>query len=118
MPRPALLTTFSIALLWALSQLAVAQQPASGAYQKEGRNKGFPDGGVDPAAFAAALGLGAGLVSQVNVPQTLVGSTADYHFRSGFDGGLRFNYGSYRDFVRPDLNGKLRSYTVFFGRAW
>ncbi len=77
-----------------------------------------PDGGVDPAAFAAALGLSAGLVSQVNVPQTIVGSTADYHFRSGFDGGLRFNYGSYRDYIRPDLNGKLRSYTVFFGRTW
>jgi len=42
MPRPALLTTFSIALLWTLSQLAVAQQPvASGAYQKEGTNKEF-----------------------------------------------------------------------------
>jgi hypothetical protein len=77
-----------------------------------------PDGGVAPADFAAALRLSAGLVSRVDVPQTLVGSTVDYHFRSGFDGGLRFNYGSYTDFVRPDLNGKLRSYTVFFGRAW
>jgi len=38
--------------------------------------------------------------------------------RSGFDGGLRFNYGSYCDRGRPDLTGKLRAYTVFFGRAW
>jgi hypothetical protein len=41
MPRPALLVSLSIALLWTLSQFAVAQQPASGAYQKEGRNKAF-----------------------------------------------------------------------------
>jgi hypothetical protein len=37
---------------------------------------------------------------------------------SGFDGGLRFNYGSYTDAVGPDLTGKLRSYTAFFGRTW
>ncbi len=71
-----------------------------------------------PAHFAGALALGAGLVSQVNVPQTLVGATGDYHFKSGFDGGLRFNYGSYTDFIRPNLNGKLRSYTIFMGRIW
>jgi hypothetical protein len=71
-----------------------------------------------PAHFAQALAIGSGLVSQVNVPQTLIGSTADYHFHSGFDTGLRFNYGSYTDFVRPDLNGKLQSYTAFLGRVW
>ncbi len=43
------------------------------------------------AAFAGALATGAGPVSQVNVPQTLVGATGNYHLRSGFDGGLRFN---------------------------
>lgn len=69
-------------------------------------------------AFANALTLSSGLVSQVNVPQTIVGATGDYHFHSGFDGGLRFNYGSYTDSIRPDLNGKLRSYSVFFGRTW
>ncbi|HEX7424622.1 MAG TPA: hypothetical protein VF311_12170 [Terriglobales bacterium] len=71
-----------------------------------------------PAQFANALAIGAGPVSQVNVPQTLIGATGDYHFRSGFDGGLRFNYGSYTDNIRPDLTGKLRSYSVFFGRVW
>ena len=76
----------------------------------------FP--GADPALFAQALALAAGRISQVDVPQTLVGSTVDYHFRSGFDSGLRFNYGSYTDYIRPDLTGKLRAYTVFFGRAW
>ena len=76
----------------------------------------FP--GADPQAFSDALKLGAGLVSRVEVPQTLVGSTVDYHSRSGFDGGLRFNYGSYTDYIRPDLNGKLRAYSVFMGRTW
>jgi hypothetical protein len=80
---------------------------------------------VDPALFAAALATGAGPVSQVNVPQTLIGATGDYHLRAGFDGGLRFNYGSYTDNTiwattgtRPDVSGKLRSYSVFFGRVW
>ncbi len=80
---------------------------------------------VDPVLFANALATGAGPVSQVNVPQTLVGATGNYHFRAGFDGGLRFNYGSYTDNtiwntpgIRPDVSGKLRSYSVFFGRVW
>jgi hypothetical protein len=76
----------------------------------------FP--GADPTQFAQALALAAGPVSQVNVPQTLIGATGDYHLRAGFDGGLRFNYGSYTDNIRPDLTGKLRSYSVFFGRVW
>jgi hypothetical protein len=71
-----------------------------------------------PAHFATALAIGSGPVSQMDVPQTLIGASGDYHFRSGFDGGLRFNYGSYTDFIRPDLNGKVRSYTAFFGRIW
>jgi hypothetical protein len=78
-----------------------------------------------PAHFANALTIGAGPVSQVNVPQTLIGVTGDYHLRAGFDGGLRFNYGSYTDNtgwarqgIRPDVTGKLRSYSIFFGRVW
>jgi hypothetical protein len=78
-----------------------------------------------PQHFAEALATGAGPVSQVNVPQTLIGATGNYHLRSGFDGGLRFNYGSYTDNTiwntpafRPDVNGKLQSYSVFFGRVW
>lgn len=78
-----------------------------------------------PQHFAEALATGAGPVSQVNVPQTLVVATGNYHLRSGFDGGLRFNYGSYTDStdwarqgIRPDVTGKLRSYSVFFGRVW
>ena len=86
---------------------------------------GYPTQAAFAAAFATALGIGAGPVSQVNVPQTLIGATGDYHLRGGFDGGLRFNYGSYTDDtlwastgIRPNVSGKLRSYSVFFGRVW
>lgn len=62
--------------------------------------------------------IGSGIVSKMDVPPTLIGATGDYHLRSGFDGGLRFNYGGYTDNIRQNLSGKLRSYTVFFGRVW
>jgi hypothetical protein len=84
-----------------------------------------------PQHLAEALGLSSTLVSQAYIPQSIVGSTLDYHSHNGFDGGLRFNYGSYADrigrltytvqgtpFTRPDRSGQLRSYTVFFGRIW
>jgi hypothetical protein len=79
---------------------------------------GYTSEAAFAAAFSSALGIGAGPVSQMNVPQTLIGATGDYHLRSGFDGGLRFNYGSYTDNIRPDLTGKLQSYSVFFERVW
>jgi len=86
---------------------------------------GYTSEAAFAAAFAGALGTGAGPVSQVNVPQTLIGATGNYHLRAGFDGGLHFNYGSYTDNTiwntaayRPNVNGKLQSYSVFFGRVW
>ena len=85
----------------------------------------FQPGTTTADLFASALGIGAGPVSQVNVPQTLIAATGNYHLRAGFDGGLRFNYGSYRDNtiwnasgIRPNVNGKLQSYAVFFGKVW
>jgi len=79
---------------------------------------GYPTDLAFAQAFAGALGLGAGQVSEVDVPQTIIGATGDYHSSSGFDGGLRFSYGSYTDYLQPSLNGKLQSYSVFFGRTW
>jgi hypothetical protein len=70
------------------------------------------------AAFSQALGLASGPISLMDVPQSILGSTLNYHAQKGFDGGLRFNYGSYADRIRPDLSGVLRSYTAFFGRVW
>jgi hypothetical protein len=82
---------------------------------------------ADPTAFANALALASTLVSEAFIPQTIVGSSLNYDFRSGFDSGLRFNYGSYGDeigrltfngFKRPDLSGRLRSYSIFAGKVW
>lgn len=78
---------------------------------------GYTSNAALATAFSQALALGSGPVSPMDVPQTLVGSRVDYH-RSGFDGGLRFNYGSYTDRIHSDLTGKLRSYTAFFGKVW
>jgi len=98
---------------------------------------GYASEAAFATAFSQSLGLSSVLVSQVYVPQSIVGSTLDYHTHSGFDGGFRFNYGSYGDLIgrltmiapttpvsaggpvnRPDRSGLLRSYTVFFGRVW
>jgi hypothetical protein len=70
------------------------------------------------ASFAGALALAAGPISEVKVPQAIVASSANYHFQSGFDTGLKFNYGSYVDRIRPDQTGRLRSYVAFVGRTW
>jgi len=98
---------------------------------------GYASNAAFATAFSQSLGLSSGLVSQAFVPQSIVGSRLDYHTQSGFDGGFRFNYGSYGDLIgrltmiapttpvsaggpvnRPDRSGQLRSYTVFFGRIW
>ena len=69
-------------------------------------------------AFSQSLAIGAGPVSLVDVPQSIVGSTFNYHFKSGLDGGLHYNYGSYADRMHPELSGLLRSYSIFMGRVW
>lgn len=79
---------------------------------------GYPTEAAYAAAFSQALGLASGPVSLMDVPQSIVGSTLDYHLQKGFDAGMRYNYGSYADRIRPDLSGQLRSYTVFMGRIW
>ncbi len=79
---------------------------------------GYPSQAAYAAAFSQALGLAAGPVSLVDVPQSIVGSALTYHFPKSFDAGLRFNYGSYADRMHPDLSGQLRSYTAFMGRIW
>jgi hypothetical protein len=66
---------------------------------------------ADSVAFASQF-------STVNVPQALASSTLDYRWKGGFDSGLRFQYGSYKDEVHPELNGHLNTYAVFFGKTW
>jgi len=75
-----------------------------------------PDG-----LFPAALGnlqLGSTQVSQVIVPQWIGQSKIEYQFPHKFRGGLIFYYGSYRDYWNPGLNGVLRTFNVYVGRAW
>ncbi len=88
---------------------------------------GYSSEAAFATSFSQALGLGSGLVSEAFVPQSILGSSLNYHFHYGFDSGLRFNYGSYADrigaltyngFTRPNLSGQLRSYSVFMGRVW
>ena len=78
----------------------------------------YPSLAAYTSAFSGALGIASGPVSLMEVPQSIVGSTFNYHFRSGFDSGLHYNYGRYADRVHPDLSGQLRSYTAFLGRVW
>jgi len=74
-----------------------------------------------PAMFQQALGaldLGATQGSQVNVPQFLGQGKLFYLLPHGFDTGFLLYYGSYRDYTNPNLNGILRSYSIYFGRSW
>jgi hypothetical protein len=79
-------------------------------------------GMFDPSGlFPAALGnvqFAATQVSQVTVPQWIGQSKVYYILPRNFEGGLLFNYGSYSDALRPNLNGVLRTFTVYAGRSW
>ncbi len=75
----------------------------------------------DPGLFAqglGAVGLGATQVSEVNVPQFIGQGKVYYNLPHGFDACLLGYYGSYTDFMYPNLNGILRALTVYFGRSW
>jgi len=89
-------------------------------------NAGIISGSVpgvtfDPVGFQQALGnlqLGSTQVSEVIVPQWIGESKAFYLFPRKFEGGLIFDYGSYRDYWNPNLNGVLRTFNVYVGRSW
>lgn len=75
----------------------------------------------DPVLFQQALGnlqLSATQVSQVVVPQWIGQSKAYYLFPRKLEGGLIFDYGSYRDYWNPNLNGVLRTFNLYVGRTW
>jgi hypothetical protein len=85
-------------------------------------NQSLIEAGVfDPGGFAAALNnlqFSSTQISEVMVPQWIGQSKAYYLFPHGFNGGLIFYYGSYRDFWNPNLNGVLRTFTIYIGRSW
>jgi hypothetical protein len=75
------------------------------------------DAGPVPLPCADSV-IFASQFSTVSVPQALASSTLDYRWRGGYDSGLRFQYGSYKDQVHPELNGHLNTYGLFFGKTW
>ena len=78
-------------------------------------------GAFDPALFQSALGnlaLSSTQISAVKVPQWIGQSKAYYLFPHKIEGGLLFDYGSYRDAWNPNLNGDLRTFDVYLGRSW
>jgi predicted CXXCH cytochrome family protein len=77
----------------------------------------FDPGGLFPGALGN-LEFAATQISQVIVPQWIGESKGYYHFPYKFEGGLIFYYGSYRDYWNPNLNGVLRTYSVYVGRSW
>lgn len=75
----------------------------------------------DPLEFQLAmtsLQLGATQVSQVIVPEWNGQTKAYYLLPRGFNTGLIFYYGSYKDYLNPGLNGVLRTFSVYIGRSW
>ena len=77
-----------------------------------------PDCTAGPTQSCAVSLAFASQFSTVSVPQALASSTVDYRWRAGFDSGLRFQYGSYKDEIHPELTGHFGSYGVFLGRTW
>jgi len=82
---------------------------------------GAPPTCFDPVMFQAALdklGFSATQISEVIVPQWIGQSRAYYLFPYKLEGGLIFNFGSYRDYWNPNLNGVLRTFNVYLRRSW
>jgi hypothetical protein len=75
----------------------------------------------DPGMFQSALGnlaLSSTQISGVRVPQWIGQSKAYYLFPHKIEGGTIFDYGSYRDYWNPNLNGDLRTFDVYLGCSW
>jgi hypothetical protein len=56
--------------------------------------------------------------SRVSVPQFSARASLDYRFQEGVNAGFRFDYARYTDRMHPELNGRLRTYSLFLGRTW
>jgi predicted CXXCH cytochrome family protein len=77
--------------------------------------------GQDPVLFQQALdtfALAATQISQVIVPEYTAQARLNYLLGGKFDLGLLYYYGSYRDYLNSNLNGVLRTYSVYVTRSW
>ena len=54
----------------------------------------------------------------VAMPQWIGQSKIHYLFLHKIEGGMVFDFGSYRDHWNPNLNGDLRTFDVYVGRTW
>jgi len=77
----------------------------------------FDPNGLFPSALGN-LAFSANQISGVVVPQWIGQGKAYYLFPRKIEGGLVFCYGSYRDYWNPNLNGVLRTATVYVGKSW
>ena len=78
------------------------------------------DGTFLPDVFQQALqGIAFGSqATQVEVPQFIGQGKVYYLLPHGLDAGVLIYYGSYRDYTNPNLNGILRSCSIYVGRSW
>lgn len=75
----------------------------------------------DPVLFRQALdtfALAAVQISQVIVPEYIGEVRLNYVLGRKFDSGLLIYYGSYHDYLNPNLDGVLRTYSMYVGRSW
>ncbi|HKM80051.1 MAG TPA: cytochrome c3 family protein [Candidatus Acidoferrum sp.] len=77
----------------------------------------FDPGGLFPSALSN-LAFSANQISSVIVPQWIGQGKTYYLFPRKFEGGFVFYYGSYRDYWNPNLNGVLRTATIYVGKSW
>ncbi len=52
------------------------------------------------------------------MPQWIGQGKVYYEFPWKVEGGFVFYYGSYRDYFNPNLNGDLRTATLYIGKPW
>lgn len=77
----------------------------------------FDPNGLFPSALNN-LQFSATQISEVTVPQWIGQGKVYYLFPRKFEGGFVFYYGSYRDYWNPNLNGVLRTATLYVGKSW
>lgn len=77
----------------------------------------FDPNGLFPSALSNVQ-FASTQISEVIVPQWIGEGKLYYVFPRKVEGGFVFYYGSYRDYFNPNLNGVLRTFTLYVGKSW